>query len=345
MIANYVFFVDGKPVKNLGATETQYTVGPYDPNDSHTYSIVEQDASGNSSQPVTVRLVPNIAGLSLDAARAALIAAGFTVGDITVADSSAAPGTVISPNGLTLAAPGSAIALQLAGGSSVQTKWGFGLIGTGRLPLAQRKFIGVRFASNNPSTFTVTLLTKKHKTLKTWHFQFRAGIGIRKLYLPAKARRVGWYSVRWTAVSGSTVLRRTFGLQIVKSIHTPLPKSKKRVDVVMAGAGLPTHLPPGTKQAARVVAGSDSSAWSFTADPKRNTQVVVVDVDQYGVRLVHNLHLVFPTVKLIAVSSKPSQLARAKRFGATIVLAKSAGSVKIVKAVSQLARKAYPTRR
>ncbi|HVP75879.1 MAG TPA: Ig-like domain-containing protein, partial [Gaiellaceae bacterium] len=265
-IANYVFFIDGKPVKNLGGTELQYTVGPYDPNDSHTYSIVAQDANGNSSEPVTVRLVPSIAGLSLDAARAALIAAGFTVGDVTVADSSAPAGTVISPSGLTLAAPGSAIAIQLAGGgSTVQPKWGFGLIGTGRLPLAQRKFIGVRFASNGASTFTVTLLTKKHKALKTWHFQFRAGIGIRKLYLPKKARHTGWYSLRWTAVSGSTVLHRTFGLQIVKSIHTPLPKSKKRVDVVMAGAGLPTHLPPGTKQAARVVAGSDSSAWSFTA--------------------------------------------------------------------------------
>ena len=172
-------------MKNLGGTETQYTVGPYDPNDSHTYSIVELDASGNASAPVTVKLVPNIVGLSLDAARAALLAAGFTVGDVTVADSSAADGTVVSPAGLTLAAPGSAIALQLAGGgSTVQPKWGFGLIGTGRLPLAQRKFIGVRFASNNPSTFTVTLLTKKHKALKTWHFQFRAGIGIRKLYLP-----------------------------------------------------------------------------------------------------------------------------------------------------------------
>jgi hypothetical protein len=334
-------------VKNLGGTETQYTVGPYDPNDSHTYSIVELDPSGNASQPLTVRLVPSIAGLSLDAARAALLAAGFTVGDITVVDANAPDGTVISPSGLTLATPGSAVPLQLAGGggATVQPKWGFGLIGTGRLPLAQRKFIGVRFASNNPSTFTVTLLTKKHKALKTRHFQFRAGIGIRKLYLPKKARHTGWYSIRWTAVSGKNVLHRTYGVQIVKSIHTRLPKSKKPVDVVMAGAGLPTHLPPGTKQAARVVAGSDSSAWSFTADPKRNTQVVVVDVDQYGVRLVHNLHLVFPTVKLIAVSSKPSQLARAKKFGATVVLAKSAGSVKIVKAVSQLARTTYPTRR
>jgi hypothetical protein len=286
-----------------------------------------------------VKLVPNIVGLSLDAARAALIAAGFTVGDITVTGSNAPDGTVVSPAGLTLATPGSAVALQLAGGSTVQPKFGFGLIGTGRLPLAQRKFIGVRFASNNASTFTVTLLTKRHKALKTWHFQFRAGIGIRKLYLPAKARHVGWYSVRWTAVSGTDVLHRTFGLQIVKSIHTRLPKSKKPVYVVMAGSGLPTQLPAGTKQAARLVAGSDSSAWDITADPKRNPQVVVVDVDQYGVRLVHNLHLVFPMVKLIAVSSSPAKLARAKRFGATVVLSKSAGSAKIVKAVSQLAKR------
>ena len=343
-IANYVFFVDGKPVQNLGANQTQYTVGPYDPTASHTYSIVEVDAAGNASAPLTVQLVPNLVGLSLEAARAALLAAGFTVGDITVTDANAPDGTVVAPANLTLAAPGSAIALQLAGGGSnvVPPKWGFGLIGTGRLPLAQRKFIGVRFASNSASTFTVTLLNKKHKALKTWHFQFRAGIGIRKLYLPAKARHVGWYSVRWSAVSGTTVLHRTFGLQIVKSIHTRLPSSKKPVYVVMAGTGLP-HLPAGTKQVARLVAASDQAAWNFTADPKRSPQVIVVDVDQYGVRLVHNLHLVFPMVKIIAVSSHPSQLARAKRFGATVVLSKKSSPKKIVKIVSQLAQTSrYP---
>jgi hypothetical protein len=343
-IANYVFFVDGKPVQNLGANQTQYTVGPYDPTASHTYSIVEVDAAGNASAPLTVQLVPNLVGLSLEAARAALLAAGFTVGDITVTDANAPDGTVVAPANLTLAAPGSAIPLQLAGGGSnvVPPKWGFGLIGTGRLPLAQRKFIGVRFASNSASTFTVTLLNKKHKALKTWHFQFRAGIGIRKLYLPAKARHVGWYSVRWSAVSGTTVLHRTFGLQIVKSIHTRLPSSKKPVYVVMAGTGLP-HLPAGTKQVARLVAASDQAAWNFTADPKRSPQVIVVDVDQYGVRLVHNLHLVFPMVKIIAVSSHPSQLVRAKRFGATVVLSKKSSPKKIVKIVSQLAQTSrYP---
>ena len=138
-------------------------------------------------------------------------------------------------------------------------------------------------------------------------------------------------------MSGNNVVHRTVAVQIVKSIHTRLPKSSKPVYVVMAGTALPTQLPAGTKHAARVVAGSDSSAFDITADPKRNTQVVVVDVDQYGVRLVHNLHLVFPSLKLIAVSSSPAKLARAKQFGATITLAKSAGSVKIVKAVSQLA--------
>ena len=143
-------------------------------------------------------------------------------------------------------------------------------------------------------------------------------------------------------MSGTNVLHRTFGLQIVKSIHSLLPRSKKPVYVVMAGTGLP-QLPAGTKQVARLVAASDLAAWSFTADPKRSPQVIVVDVDQYGVRLVHNLHLVFPMVKIIAVSSHPSQLVRAKRFGATVVLSKKSGPKKIVKIVSQLAQTArYP---
>ena len=94
---------------------------------------------------------------------------------------------------------------------------------------------------------------------------------------------------------------------------------------------------------ARLVAGSDMAAWNFTADPKRSPQVIVVDVDQYGVRLVHNLHLVFPMVKIIAVSSHPSQLERAKRFGATVVLSKKSSPKKIVKIVSQLAQTSrYP---
>ena len=343
-IANYVFFVDGQAVADPRREPDAVHGRPVRP-DRRTHVL---DRRGRHERQARARPRPSSScrtssASASSAARAALLAAGFTVGDITVTGSTAADGTVVGPVGLNFAAPGSAIPLQLAGGGSVvPTKCGFGLIGTGRLPLAQRKFIGVRFASNNASTFTVTLLNKKHKALKTWHFSFRAGIGIRKLYLPAKARHVGWYSLRWSAVSGTTVLHRTFGLQIVKSIHSLLPRSKKPVYVVMAGTGLP-QLPAGTKQVARLVAASDLATWSFTADPKRSPQVIVVDVDQYGVRLVHNLHLVFPMVKIIAVSSHPSQLVRAKRFGATVVLSKTSSPKKIVKIVSQLAQTSrYP---
>jgi hypothetical protein len=205
----------------------------------------------------------------------------------------------------------------------------------------------VRFVSKAPATVSVTLQLKVHKkhsritttrSLRTWHYQLRAGVAIRKLYLPKGARHVGWYSLRWNVVSGTNTLRRTTGVQVVKSIHSVVGPRKKQVMVVMAGTSLPT----GVKQAARLVAGSDSSAFDITADSRRNVKVVVVDADQYGLKLVHNLHLVFPMVRIIAVSSSPSKLALAKKAGATVALPKKAGTTKIVKVVAQLATVRLP---
>ena len=178
-IANFVFFIDGKPVRTSAARRPSSRSARTTRRLAHVLDRRARRA-GNPSPPRDGRGSASIAGLSLEPPRGAP-ARRFTVGDITVADSSAARRHRRQPAGLTLAGPAPPSPLQLAGGIELQTKLGFGLIGTGRLPLAQRKFIGVRFASNDPSTFTVTLLTKKHKALKTWHFQFHAGIGIRKL--------------------------------------------------------------------------------------------------------------------------------------------------------------------
>ncbi len=121
-IANFVFFVDDQPVKNLGGTETQYTVGPFDPDRLAPFSIVELDTSGNASTPLTVKVVPSIVGLSLDDARAALLAAGFAVGDVTVVDANAPAGTVVGPTNLTLVTPGRRCRYQLAGAGTTSAE-------------------------------------------------------------------------------------------------------------------------------------------------------------------------------------------------------------------------------
>ncbi|HTZ05171.1 MAG TPA: PASTA domain-containing protein [Gaiellaceae bacterium] len=340
--ANYIVLVDGNPVANVDATQTQYVVGPYDPNDAHTYAVVAVDSSGNSSQPTpNFRLVPNLVGLTLDQARAALIAAGFTVGDITVGNSTSPAGTVVGPVGLRIAPVGSAVGFELSDGSTVVTKNGFSVVDAKGVPLAQRKWVGVyMFGMTRPMNVTLQLVNRKHRVLRTWHTVTRGKVAIRKLLLPKAARKAGtMYTLRSTAtvVGGPAVFHRTNAVRVYRSLAAMKASPRRTVDVVVAGTQLPKKLPNGTKTAQRVVAGSDSSTFTIAANRRRNVQVVVVDVDEYGVRLIHNLRLVFPGVKLIAVTNSPAKAARARRFGANVVLTKAAVKTKLAKTVSALA--------
>jgi hypothetical protein len=72
-VANYVVFVDGAPWKNLGSTEFEVKMGPFDASDARTFSVVAVDLAGNvgAMSPLLVG-VPNVVGMSwADAQRAA----------------------------------------------------------------------------------------------------------------------------------------------------------------------------------------------------------------------------------------------------------------------------------
>ena len=65
----------------------------------------------------------------------------------------------------------------------------------------------------------------------------------------------------------------------------------------------------------------------------RNVAVVVVDIDRQGLAMVHNLHTVFPQVRIVAVTKDPAKLMKARRFGAAaVVLAGSGDTNQIVSA-------------
>jgi hypothetical protein len=77
-IANYVVFVDGKPWKNLGSSEFEVKVGPFDENDARTFSVVATDPAGNvgAMSPVLVG-VPKLVGLTFAQATSAASARGL----------------------------------------------------------------------------------------------------------------------------------------------------------------------------------------------------------------------------------------------------------------------------
>jgi hypothetical protein len=345
-IANFVLFADDQPISNLGATELQYTVGAFDPNESRAFSIVEVDTAGNTSErSAAIKVVPQLNGLSLDSARSALIAKGFGVGDITVTDSKTPAGTIVgpAPTPIVTAAVGSALPLQVsAGPGQSATKFVFTVVGAKRLVLTQRRFIGVHLASTRATTLSATLVNAHGKRVYTWHVRARAGVSIAKLQLPKSITKPGLYRLLWTATSEGDVVRRSISVQMVRTakVAAALASRSKRKDVVLAGPDIAKQLSTSAvERGTRVVATTGESAFTIAASRTRNVQVIVVDGDQYPLSLVHNLRIVFPSssVRLIVLSNDPEKRKRAIAAGASVALPKHIPSSKLGKVVAALA--------
>jgi DNA-binding NarL/FixJ family response regulator len=75
-----------------------------------------------------------------------------------------------------------------------------------------------------------------------------------------------------------------------------------------------------------------------TANRNRDVRVVVVDVDELGVSIVHDLHVVFPSVKIVALAAGPKTMAAALKAGAKVVLPRSTPPAKLAKIIQQLAK-------
>jgi hypothetical protein len=66
-------------------------------------------------------------------------------------------------------------------------------------------------------------------------------------------------------------------------------------------------------------------------------QVIVVDVDRYGISLLRDLRTVFPSVRLLALASRPADLARASKAGATIALPYDTPAPMVARVIRRLA--------
>ena len=86
----------------------------------------------------------------------------------------------------------------------------------------------------------------------------------------------------------------------------------------------------------RLIAADADGAFALAA--RGNVRVVLVDVDRHGTALVRDLNAVFPTLRLLALASRPADLRDARRAGADAALPRSASSARIARAVRRLAR-------
>ncbi len=109
------------------------------------------------------------------------------------------------------------------------------------------------------------------------------------------------------------------GWTLLTSIATSGATTKQFVYTKVATAGEPASY---TRSWARGSGATDSTGVILAYSTASNVSVIVVDADLYGVTLVRDLHTVFPTTAVLAISKSPAKLARLARLarlGATAV--------------------------
>ncbi|MFL5945446.1 MAG: Ig-like domain-containing protein [Gaiellaceae bacterium] len=308
------------------------TVAGWKPGDSRIFRLKETDLAGNESElTAPVVPVPSLIGLTPDQAEAALAARGLSIGSLTVGGTGK-PGTVTGPEGLVLAGQGSAIDLTVApGGASASLV--FKVVTAPKFKPAPKKKIAARLTVTRSAAVTAQLYSPRGVKLYTWHYSVRAGRTILKLKFPRQVRRAGVYKMRWSAHAGRETVSRTIKIRIVGSVQ-PVQK----VEILLAGAAARDVTGQLGRQKPKVVAGVEPT-FDAAANRNRDVRVIVVDVDEFGVGIVRDLHAVFPAVKIIALAAGPKTMAAALKAGATIVLPRSTPPATLAKIIQRLARR------
>jgi hypothetical protein len=332
-----LLYVDGTATQTIAPGETQVNLGPFDPADPRVFTIVAIDGDGNASPASPgLRSTSLLAGKNLDEARAILVDRGFGVGVVR------GTGTIVVAPAAPLMAPlGAKIDLEL--GTPTAPRLGFDVVTTKRYVPGAGKSIAMRLKSTRAATVTATLIDPKGKRAHRWRFVTTAGITIKRLTMPQSVTKPGRYRLVFDVQSDSEIVKRSVAVVFVKKPAKPV-HPKRPLQIVLASTG------NNSREIERVLgkgmqvlpAAVGEDAWSLTGAPTGNVEVIVVDVDRYGLQLIRDLRLVFPTVRIIGLTRDPRHLVQAIRAGATIAVPSSTPSTDLAKLIQRLAsRRAY----
>jgi hypothetical protein len=299
-IDRYSIIVDGEVVKVLGGKTYEYYAGPATAGDTHVYRVQATDAAGNAG-PLSDAYtgVPDLRGLTQQQARDVLASRGFAVG--TIANGS---GAVVSqsPPVPSYARIGSAIDFSL--GSVARVPLAFHVIGTERLDLLTRRYTAVRVEVNQPVAITASL-TANGRSVAKWTRTVKTGTWILRYALPAPLAS-GAYRLDVAASTATQRLSSSIGVRVQRGPIRVVGKTR----VLVVGDTLAVSVRRANVSQTSAAKVYEATFWS------RDVGVVVVDVDRQGLALVHNLHTLFPGVRIVAVTTNPGTVAEARRYGA-----------------------------
>jgi uncharacterized repeat protein (TIGR02059 family) len=327
-IQYFSIWVNGKAIVVLGgSTFEDYLPGAV-ADDPRVFQIQAVDENGNGS-PLSVGItgVPDLTGMTVDQAKAALAAKGLVLGNV-----GGAGGTIASQGEPvpSYASIGSSIDVTLGG--ALQAPLSLSVVGSKHIDTRTTHFDTVRIQVNQAATITSTLATATKTTVGQWHRSVKPGTWILRFALP-KHLAGGQYKLTVEAKTGSGRRAATIRTQIK---HGKIPLTgRARVIIVGAGKSVHTTLGLQTGKDAKVLSATPTGVYR-TAFWTRNVSVIVVNIDSQGLALVHNLHLLFPDLKIVAITHSHSRVVTARQHGAAAVVVTSATSSTAV--VSEVVR-------
>jgi hypothetical protein len=324
-------FAGSSDTGHYGPDYTAATVAGWTPGDPRIFRLQEADLAGNQSElTAPLQQLPSLIGMTLEQAEAALAARGLSIGTVTVGGTGKA-GTVTGPEGLVLAPQGAAIDVTVAPGGAQGLV--FKVVTAPKLKPKKRTTIAARVLVTRTAQVSAQLISPRHVRLYTWHFKVRAGRAILRLRIPRQVRRPGIYTLRWSARAGRETATRVVRFRLVGR-RAPVQK----VQIVLAGTAAQGVGGTLGKQKPMIVTSADP-AFDAAANRNRDVRVVVVDADELGVATVRDLHIVFPSVKIVALAAGPKTMAAALKAGATIVLPRTTPPATLARIIQRLAKR------
>ena len=315
VIKYYSVWVDGQQVKTLGGSTYEYFVGPATTGDSHVYRVQATDAFGNGS-PLSeaVTGVPNLIGKTQAHASAALQAAGFTDGVVTGAGSSTKV-TAQSPGSPGYAVVGASVDFTLGTQSALRAPLSLHVVGGHRINPIIRNYVAVQVKVNLAAQLIATMRNSHEKIVALWTRNLHSGVFQIRYTLPTNLAADHYKLTVEARTEGS---RQGYTIPVIV-LKGKAPVVENAKVIVVGNAAGRSNLRLKLTAKANVVVVANGQVFDITGSQRR-VAALVVDVDQYGLAMVHNLHIVFPSVKIVAVTTESAKVAKAKSAGATSVV-------------------------
>jgi hypothetical protein len=328
-------FSDSTDTGHFGLEANAASIGAWSAGDPRIFRLKETDLAGNeSSLTQALRPVPSLIGKTPDEAAVLLAPFGLKIGTTTIGGTGPA-GTITGPAGLVLAEEGAAIDVTVSPGSGL-TRLVLKVTTAPRVKPAIRKKIAARVSITRAARVTAELFSPRRVKLYTWRFSLRAGSSIVKLRLPRQVRRFGVYTMRWTARSGRESTSRKIAIRLVGA-RTVIAAPTRVVLAGPATSGIKGIL--ATQKRRLITASGVEPTFDAAANRRTNVRVIVVDVDAFGVALIRDLHAVFPSAKIVALTSGPKQMAASLKAGAAIGLPRATPASTLGRLIQKLLAK------